>query len=53
VDSLLNMRWQIHSEEAYKPEMELLANVMRRRPDRRGELIFRLQGPLRQLRTGA
>ena len=53
VDSLLNMRWQIHSEEAYKSEMELLANVMRRRPDRRGELIFRLQGPLRQLRTGA
>jgi type II secretion system protein N len=52
-DSLLNMRWQVRSEEAYKPELELLANVVRRRPDRRGEIIFRLQGPLRQLRTGA
>jgi hypothetical protein len=53
VDSLLNMRWQVRSEEAYKPEMDLLANVLRRRPDRRSEIIFRLQGPLRQLRTGA
>jgi hypothetical protein len=26
---------------------------VRRRPDRRGEISFRLQGPLRQLRTGA
>jgi type II secretion system protein N len=52
-DSLLNMRWQVRSEEAYKPELDLLANVVRRRPDRRGEISFRLQGPLRQLRTGA
>lgn len=50
-DSLLNMRWQVRSEEAYKPELELLATVVRRRPDRRGEISFRLQGPLRQLRT--
>ncbi len=52
-DSLLNMRWQVRSEEAYKPELDLLATVVRRRPDRRGEISFRLQGPLRQLRTGA
>jgi type II secretion system protein N len=52
-DSQLNVRWQVRSEEAYKPELELLATVVRRRPDRRGELFFRLQGPLRQLRTGA
>src|SRR5262245_17524008 len=50
-DSLLNVRWQVRSEEAYKPELELLSTVVRRRPDRRGELSFRLQGPLRQLRT--
>jgi type II secretion system protein N len=53
VDSLLNVRWQVRSEEAYKPELELLATVVRRRPDRSGALSFRLQGPLRQLRTGA
>jgi hypothetical protein len=52
-DSQLNVRWQVRSEEAYKPELDLLATVVRRRPDRRGELSFRLQGPLRQLRTGA
>jgi len=40
------------SEEAYKPELDLLATVVRRRPDRRGEISFRLQGPLRQLRQG-
>jgi type II secretion system protein N len=50
-DSLLNVRWQVRSEEAYKPELELLGAVVRRRPDRRGEISFRLQGPLRQLRT--
>ena len=52
-DSQLNVRWQVRSEEAYKPELELLAAFIRRRPDRRGEIFFRLQGPLRQLRTGA
>jgi type II secretion system protein N len=52
-DSLLNVRWQVRSEEAYKPELDLLAAVVRRRPDRRGEISFRLQGPLHQLRTGA
>jgi type II secretion system protein N len=52
-DSQINVRWQVRSEEAYKPELELLATVVRRRPDRRGEISFRLQGPLRQLRTGA
>jgi type II secretion system protein N len=52
-DSQLNVRWQVRSEEAYKPELDLLATFVRRRPDRRGELSFRLQGPLRQLRAGA
>lgn len=51
-DSQLNLRWQVRSEEAYKPELDLLATFIRRRPVR-GELSFRLQGPLRQLRTGA
>ena len=52
-DSQLNVRWQVHSEEAYKSELELLAALVRKRLDRRGELSFRLQGPLRQLRLGA
>jgi type II secretion system protein N len=53
LDSQLNLRWQVRSEEAYKQEMELLAMLARKRLDRRGELSFRLQGPLRQLRIGA
>ncbi|MGE3536296.1 MAG: type II secretion system protein GspN [Candidatus Tectimicrobiota bacterium] len=52
-ESQLNVRWQVRSEEAYKQEMDLLAVLVRKRPDRRGELSFRLQGPLRQLRLGA
>jgi len=51
-ESQLNLRWQVRSEEAYKSELELLAALIRKRPDRRGELSFRLQGPLRQLRLG-
>ena len=51
-DSQLNTRWQVRSEEAYKQELELLAVLVRKRPDRRGELSFRLYGPLRQLRLG-
>ena len=52
-DSQLNMSWKVRSEEAYKQEVDLLAALVRRRADRRGELSFRLQGPLRQLRLGA
>lgn len=52
-ESQLNLRWQVRSEEAYKSEMDLLAALVRKRPDRRGELSFRLQGPLRQPRVGA
>lgn len=51
-ESQLSLRWQIHSEEAYKSELDLLAALARKRLDRRGELTFRLQGPLRQLRLG-
>jgi len=50
-DSQLNVRWQVRSEEAYKPELAFLANRVRKRPDRRGEISFRLQGPLRKLET--
>ena len=52
-DSQLNVRWQVRSEEAYKQELAFLANRVRKRPDRRGEISFRLQGPLRKLETGA
>jgi type II secretion system protein N len=50
-DSQLNVRWQVRSEESYKPELAFLANRVRKRPDRRGEISFRLQGPLRKLET--
>ena len=52
-DSQLNVRWQVRSEEVYKQELVFLANRVRKRPDRRGEISFRLQGPLRRLETGA
>ena len=52
-DSQLNVLWQIRADETYKQELALLVNIVRRRPDRGGGLSFRLQGPLRQLRTGA
>ena len=52
MDSQLNVRWQVRSEEAYKSELDLLAVLVRKRLDRRGELSFRLQGPLRKLRLG-
>jgi type II secretion system protein N len=52
-DSQLNVRWQVRSEEAYKPELAFLANRVRKRPDRQGGISFRLQGPLRKLETGA
>jgi len=52
LDSQLSLRWKIRSEETYKQERDLLAALVRKRPDRRGELVFGLQGPLRQLRLG-
>jgi type II secretion system protein N len=50
-DSQLNILWQVRADETYKQELALLATVVRRPPNRRGELSFRLQGPLRQPRT--
>jgi hypothetical protein len=51
MDSQLNLRWKVRSEEAYKQERDLLAVLVGKRPDRRGEIAFGLQGPLRQLRA--
>lgn len=51
--SEINLRWKIHSDATYKPEMTLIGGLIRRPPDRRGDLTFRMQGPLRQLRYGA
>ena len=53
VDSQLNVRWQVRSEEAYKQELDLLAASCASALIGAGRLSFRLQGPLRQLRTGA
>ena len=51
MDSQLNLRWKVRSEEAYKQERDLLAVLVGKRPDRRGEVAFGVQGPLRQLRA--
>lgn len=51
--SEVNLRWKIHSDTTYKQEMTLIGSLIRRPPDRRGDLTFRMQGPLRQLRYGA
>jgi type II secretion system protein N len=52
-DSQLNLLWQVRADETYKQELALLAAAVGRRSDRRGEISFRLQGPLRQLRARA
>jgi type II secretion system protein N len=49
-NSVLNLRVQVRSEEAFKQEIALLGSWVRQRPDRRGELSFGLRGPLRQPR---
>jgi type II secretion system protein N len=49
-NSVLNLRLQVRSEEAFKQEVALLGSLVRQRPDRRGELSFGLRGPLRQPR---
>jgi type II secretion system protein N len=51
-DSQLTSGWKASSTEAYKQEVALLAALVGKRLDRRGDLSFRLQGPLRQLRLG-
>jgi type II secretion system protein N len=51
--SEVNLLWKIHSDTTYKQEMTLLGSLIRRPADRRGDLTFRMQGPLRQLRYGA
>jgi len=51
-DSQLALGWKVSSTEAYKQEVALLAALVGKRLDRRGDLAFRLQGPLRQLRLG-
>src|SRR5262245_42940662 len=52
MDSQLFLRCKVRSEEAYKQDRDILASLVRKRADRRGELLFGLQGPLRQLRLG-
>jgi type II secretion system protein N len=49
-NSVLNLRLQVRSEEAFKQEIALLGSWVRQRPDRRGELSFGLRGQLRQPR---
>jgi type II secretion system protein N len=49
-NSVLNLRVQVRSEEAFKQEVALLGSWVRQRPDRRGEISFGLRGPLRQPR---
>jgi type II secretion system protein N len=50
--SVLDLRIEIRSENAYKQELELLGNWVRRRPTR-GALTFSLRGTLQEPRPGA
>src|SRR5262249_1823848 len=52
MDSQVSLRCRVRSEEAYKQDRDVLASLVRKRADRRGEVLFGLQGPLRQLRLG-
>jgi type II secretion system protein N len=50
--SVLDLRVEIRSENAYKQELELLGAWVRRRPNR-GALTFSLRGTLQEPRPGA
>jgi type II secretion system protein N len=50
-NSVINLRLQLRSAEAFKQEIALLSSLVRQRPDRRGELSFGLRGQLRQPRA--
>jgi type II secretion system protein N len=49
--SVLDLRIEIRSENAYKQELELLGNLVKRRPTR-GALTFSLRGTLQEPRPG-
>ena len=51
--SMLNLHVQMRSETTYKRELGLIGALVRRRPDRRGGLSFRIRGPVRKPRFGA
>jgi type II secretion system protein N len=50
--SVLELQVQVRSEAAYKQEVDLIGNLVQRRPDRRGVLSFSIRGTLQQPRVG-
>jgi type II secretion system protein N len=50
--SVLELQVQMRSETAYKQEIDLIGNLVQRRPDRRGVLSFSIRGTLQQPRYG-
>ncbi|GIX49736.1 MAG: hypothetical protein KatS3mg131_3947 [Candidatus Tectimicrobiota bacterium] len=51
--SQLDLRVQVRSQATFRQHVELLGTLVRRRPDARGALSFRLQGTLQRPHLGA
>jgi type II secretion system protein N len=50
-NSVLNLRMELRSEQAFKPELDLIRTLVRQRPSPDGTLKFGLRGPLNQPRA--
>jgi type II secretion system protein N len=50
-NSVLNIRMELRSDEAFKPELDLLRTLVRQRPSQDGTLKFGLRGPLNRPRA--
>jgi type II secretion system protein N len=50
-NSVLNIRMELRSDQAFKPELDLIRTLVRQRPSPDGALKFGLRGPLSQPRA--
>lgn len=50
-NSVLNIRMELRSDQAFKPELDLIRTLVRQRPSPDGALKFGLRGPLSRLRA--
>ena len=50
-NSVLNIRMELRSDQAFKPELDLIRTLVRQRPSPDGTLKFGLRGPLSQPRA--
>ncbi|MDH3598912.1 MAG: type II secretion system protein GspN [Candidatus Tectomicrobia bacterium] len=50
-NSVLNIRMELRSDQAFKPELDLIRTLVRQRPSQDGALKFGLRGPLSRPRA--